>query len=311
MSEPMALSVSKAGPRLASALGARTFPHYRPLLAKVGSDPSVIALALAEGKNVIGLLLGQVTGGIATVLSVSVADRYRRQGGGLALMRAFEQEAAMRGVGRLLVRYTSDRANPSAMLGLVAKAGWSPPAPSSVIYNMDRDASMKAPWMTRAQRRFRSYTVQPWREVERNALQQIGPANWATEELHPREHVGVGQDGALQDLDASAILRLGEGADAPVIGWIIVHTLSESEARVTSGTVHPKHRRHFAFGALVAHANQTLFDAGVQRALFVVRPSEPEMAAFAERWIAPLSASIRESYESAKWLNVATSPRMH
>ena len=311
MSGPAALTVAPAGPRLAGALAGRTFPRYRPLLDKAGTDPGVVALALFEGRDAIGLLLGRVAGPTASLLSVSVADSRRRRGGGAALLAAFEREAAMRGARRLAARFTAPRGPVSPVRALFSAAGWTEPARVSTVYAIDREASLAAPWFTRAQPRLRRMLIQPWREAGDRVLRLIGPANWCHEELHPRAHLDVGQDGAPQDYDASALLRAGPEPDAPALGWVVVHRIGAHDARITAVAVRPDRVNAFAGGALIAHANRALYESGVARATFVVRPHEARMTAFAERRIVPLGATVRESFDVARSLPAVRSAAVH
>ena len=294
--------------RLACALERRTFPRYRTLLPLAGIDPAVMAFGLFDGRDAIGLLLGRAQAGAAALLSVSVAESRRRQGGGSALVRAFEAAAAMRGLRRAETRYTVERGATAPVAGLLRRLGWSPPRLQASIYVMERDASLAAPWFTRAQERLHRCTIQSWASLGPDALKLIGPALWVRDELHPRHHAGVGADGAAQDLDASAVLRDGPEPGAAVTGWVIVHRTAPGEARVTASAVRPDRERGFAYGALIAHANRTLYDAGIERASFVVRPYETRHTLFAERRIAPLVRHIRDSWDCTRLLAAPGSP---
>ncbi|MEM1314594.1 MAG: hypothetical protein AAGI51_08580 [Pseudomonadota bacterium] len=304
--------VAPAGPRLAAALARRTFPRYRPVLARAGSDPRVISLALMEGRSAAGLLLGEMVGGDALLLSVSVATGRRRRGGGAALLSAFEGDARLRGARRLEASWTAPRGEVPPVERLLARAGWSAPAHCGRVYALDAERSLTAPWFTRAQRRLKRWRVQPWTELgDDAALRLIGPASWARADLHPREHVGRGVDGALQLREASAVLRDGHAEDAPAVGWIMVHAASDAEGRVSSGLVRPDLERSFAYGALVAYANRAIIASGRARGSFLVRAEEPRMEAFAERWLTPLAAEIRDSRAAEKPLVPAPSLAVH
>lgn len=311
MSAASAFAVRPLGARLARAMERRTFPRFRPLLDRAGIDPETVPLGLFDGRDAVGLLLGRIEAREAELLSVSVAESRRRRGGGLALLRAFETEAALRGARRAVCRYTTERGVVSPFDALLKAAEWGSPRLCSHVYVMDRAESLKAPWFTQAQERIGSMVVHSWRSAEPHALRLVGPANWVRSELHPRSHVGVGQDGAPQDLDASGLLRDAPGPDAPVTGWIIVHRVSDAESRVTALAVRPDRERGFGAGALLAHANRTLFEAGAARASFVVRPYQTRMAAFAERRIAPLIGTVRESWDCARALPIAVSMAAH
>ena len=297
MTQDTAFRVLHARSHLANALAQRTFPRYRPLLGQAGITPGVIALALMDGRDAIGLLLGRVVGGLGSLLSISVADGRRRQGGGALLLATFEHEAMRQGARQLATSFTADRGPISPILALLEKSGWGAPSLTSTMYTLDRQDSLKAPWFTGTPPRLGGMVIQPWSAVGEQALRMIGPANWCAEELHPRSHVGVGQDGAPQNYEASALLRGHAEPDAPVLGWVIVHQTDERRARVTAVAVHPDRLNSFAGGALIAHANQVLFDAGTEAATFVVRPEERRMRVFAERRIVPLGARVRESFE--------------
>ena len=295
---------------MARNLAFRTFPRYRPLLDYAGWDHQLIVLGLFSGQMALGLALGRIEasdsaeGGFeAVLLSVSVAKDWQRRGGGLKLLQAFEATARQKGARRFRLRFTMARNSDSdSMLRLTAGAGWNSPILCGTLFVMEREESLNAPWFQQAQQRICQMIVQPWNIIADRALALIDSTAYPPipEDLHPRQHIGVGLDGSLQDQEASAVLRAGPEPEASIIGWILIHTISRSESRVSVGYVDPDRARGFAYGALLAHANRTLYEKGVQRASFLVRPHETRMIKFAERRIVPLISHIRESLECIK-----------
>ncbi len=286
--------------RLALRMGERTFPKYRPLLNKVDHIPSLIALGLLDGEELVGLALGKVSNATAVLLSISITETRRRQGGGGVLLADFESMAMRLGATAFHMRFTRNRDTAPPIQLLAESAGWSAPELFSTIYTLDSEMSLRAPWFTRAQGRLDPSRIQAWSTLGDDPLAMIGAAECAPDELHPRHHAPTGIDGAPLDTEASAVLRAAPEPNAEIIGWIMAHRTGPQSSRISAGWVRPDHIRGFPYGALIAHANRTLFERGDRRASFVVRPYETRMALFAERRIAPMIETVRESVDCRK-----------
>lgn len=114
------VAVLKGDARLFGGLASRRF---HPLLAK--ADETVVAIGAIAGARPVGLALGtRHEGGGVELLSIAVAPGLRRKGLGLALVKAFEEEARHRGGREIAARINETMAGRAAFETLMAKAGW-------------------------------------------------------------------------------------------------------------------------------------------------------------------------------------------
>lgn len=112
----------------ASAFGALTFPRLRTALA--ARDPHRVAVGIADGLWPVGLALGELDEqGNARLVSLNVTVSRRRRGHGLALLEAWQREAARRGARSLMVSFLADVQARPAMEAVLRRAGWSRPEP--------------------------------------------------------------------------------------------------------------------------------------------------------------------------------------
>lgn len=109
---------------------ALTYPRFRPMIT--ASDASIPVRALAAWRNGepvgLALLAATVEPGTWRVLSIAVARPWRRQGIGLALLRAVETWAAGQGHRALVAHHNDRMGGLDAWLGLLRRAQWPEPA---------------------------------------------------------------------------------------------------------------------------------------------------------------------------------------
>ena len=297
--QPMtAVSVGAAD---ATRLAHHTFPSYRPHLAKIGPGTPHFAHALWVGERVAGLILGEIEGTTARLLSVSVSKDERRKGGGRTLITAFETEARRRGCRSATVQFTVPSGKAAPIASLLRASAWPDPTLFSIIYTMTSAESVAAPWFVKAQRRMTDLNIQALSDASTTTINALKVIDWAPDELRPTAHMPTGPDGAALYPEASAVL-LGppDAGEGDVRGYILIHRAGAMGARVSAGWMRPGTYHGFAYGALIAHANRRIVGDGLPGASFVVRAHDRPMALFAKRHIAPLVGDIRDCFDCTK-----------
>ncbi len=297
--------------QLACAMEERTFPRYRQLLRTARLDQNTLVVGLFDDRDAIGMLLARIEGKEAMVLSISAANSRRCQGGGRLLMTVFTAEASVRGVLTARIRCTTRRGEVTPLVALLASTGWSKPPLYSSIYSLDRETALRSLWVADAPHRLADTVVPPWCGIEGGALRLGGLAPWCSHEQYPRHHVGLGKGRAPQDLDASFLAGDGLVPESPVIACLITHRISSNEGRVIAGAVRPDFALWFDYGGLIALAANTLCDAGVKRANFVVRSDEKQRLNFTDASLEPLIKEVSVGYASTKKLPAVRSLALH
>jgi len=148
-----------AGPLVDDAWAEMTFPLYRPLLGCLESQAAgqggagPVAWIAREGSRSIGLLLAELPSAArpsAEVLSVFVAEAWRRQGVAGALFDALECGLADRGVGEIVAVYMTGKPGTAALERLFAARGYSDPVLRKLIVQCTPEQVARTDWYAEA-----------------------------------------------------------------------------------------------------------------------------------------------------------------
>lgn len=305
-------------------LTAETLLPYRPL-APAGIDAQLEVLGPlrpwqrqgchALGVNLLGLPLGLLLlqtrgtrwGRTAEVISLAVAERFRRQGLATRLLDTVLQACDAARIRLISLSYPLGQSSEPAMARLCHPArGWQAVG-GTVLYSC-RVAEVPAFLASLRPFAERLATQAPLTCVAygslagaqlRRAQSRLRPPRWATPPLPKSTASGWG---AL-DLECSQALVLG-GA---VVGWCLCHRISSTAHRITIAYVAENlQSRGFlvlpVLGAVQALATPTSGvaygpDHGIR---FGVRLDNGPMIRFAERRIQPFAQAITQTTEMAR-----------
>lgn len=281
-----------------AALRHLTFPAVHELVQERFSSETV-AFAAYSGEDAVGLALG-VRGPRPEfeILSLFVADLFRRRGIGASLLSRIEQEFVSNGHHTGVHFLTVDPQH-QAPVRFLMRQGWGKPAIVKLICRSTLANAFDTPWLIRARLPVH-HRVVPWaalREVQRKAV-AAGVGTWVPEELDPFSfESGI-------DETTSIALVTGEGDEAHVAGWVLTHRLDTSTLRWTCSFVDPELQgsaRILPLWLEVARRQRTL--AGLENFIFTVPLTQPRMVRFATRYMRPWLTSLTYSCMSMKRLS--------
>ena len=316
MSQASALEITPIDPAQAEELGGMTFPSYRHLLhlraaprhPEQGDDRVVQPLGVMARLDgaAVGLALAEAPvdppadePAIPELLSIFVKADHRNQGVATALLERLEAALAGRGFGEVKGTFMSGRSANDALLRVLAKRGWTPPAVRTVTLRFTPQGARATPWYGRLQYSD-DYEVFPWGELtkeEREGLyrtQAAGP--WIPAGLEPWRHDRYGYD---------AVSSLGLRYKGQVVGWVINHRLGPSMVRFTCSFMRKDLGRRGRIMPLYTAALERLEKDGCQDCLFITPVEFPNMVHFVTDRCAPYTGVLSETYGVSKRLEDA------
>ncbi len=188
MATGAAFAIRLLDPSEARVFAHLTFPAYRDLLIQqvhrtvaagflAGDDPAGLALAVMSAEE----------RPRAKLLSVMVAEPFRRRGAARSLLGMLEQELASRGCLIATGRVTGSDDKSLPVERLLDSSGWDLSGPSSILCHA-RKTIIEAPWLANGTLR-EGMEVFPWLELgssERAAmLERQARERWIPENLNP------------------------------------------------------------------------------------------------------------------------------
>jgi GNAT superfamily N-acetyltransferase len=294
--------------RLGPAAGERyqelTFPAYRPLLARLGTDPSIVAVGATRFDRPVGLALAQRPQGwnAAAVLSVYVRPGYRRAGLGTDLLAALEGQLQASGCQWAYATYLSDSPGIEAFEAVLRRREWAAPVCRLVIHRGTAASMESAPWLSRY-RLPPELTIFPWRDLtpeDRQAiLDRQARRPWYSEELSP----------FFEEENIEYMNSLGLRHQGQVIGWMITHRTGPHTVRYSRLHIDADPRFRGRSPCLLAASIKLHMAYATLRgmrdrleAVWAISPANPPMMRFAERRLKPYLSSTAESRGSWKQL---------
>jgi ribosomal protein S18 acetylase RimI-like enzyme len=312
----VSLSVLNRDARLFSGL---TFDRFRSALAPLG--PSMVAIGAIAGGRPVGLAIGRCEGGEAELLSVAVSPAERNRGIGLALLQAWQGEAARRGVANTVARYNETIPGRAAFEALAAKASWSAPAEDGLIV-LGRAGAMAetaGAWRTIALR-LSSPDLYDYAPVE------LSDADVSAVEAYLAQPAAAGMSGpvALAQTMAPAFSTLIR-RQGMLVGWVIA---AEAES---SGAIEQALGGERAIRYLEAFLDPAYWHSGItigayhhcyarqaallgrnSVAVYYTNPSRPRMVAITRRRFASIADRIETilavRYGGVSLITDATNP---
>ncbi|WP_378943101.1 GNAT family N-acetyltransferase [Mesorhizobium sp. ANAO-SY3R2] len=257
--------------------------------------------AIAGGRPV-GLVFGTCEGGAeAELLSVAVAPPERRRGIGLALLRAWQVEAARRGAATMIARYNETTSGRAAFEALTGRAAWSAPVEDGLIVAGRAGAMAEAAgaWRTISDRLSRS-------DLYDYASVELSEADVAAVEACLAQPAAAGMMGpvALAQTIAPAFSTLIRRQGA-VVGWVLAAEAESSDATEQAKGGEPAIRYLEAFldpaywhsGVTIGayhycYARQAALLGRDSVAVYYTNPTRPRMVAITRRRFAPIADRI-------------------
>lgn len=212
-----------------------TYPAYGPLLLAAAGGQAGLAVGAAAAEKPVGLVLADLRGTAAEIVSLYVTVEHRKRGIGRRLLEAMEQELHAAGCREATLVFAAGERTIAAAERLLAARCWSPPVPRMHLLTLGTGSLAKvaaAPWF-RPLALPAGASIFPWTELsalERQALvdaQRRHP--WFPEFLSPFREPEL--------MDARTSLGLRRGGD--VAGWMVTHRLDPQTLRYTSLFVRP------------------------------------------------------------------------
>lgn len=263
-----------------------TFTRYRQMLAALES--SVIAIgAIIDGRPA-GLALGTCgKGEEAELLSIAVAPAERRLGIGLALIEAWREEAALRGMATMIARYTKANASRAAFEALAMRAAWSRPAEDGLMVTGRAGAMAE---MVGAWRAIGSRLAQPG--LYDYAPVDLSDADRAMVSVYLAQPDAAGMFGpvALADRIAPAFSTLIRRQGA-LVGWVLASETAERSIRYEEAFLDPVYwHSGITIGAYHhCYARQAVLLGRDSIATYYTNSTRPRMVALTRRRFAPIA----------------------
>lgn len=229
---------------------------------------------------------------VGEIVSISVANSYRRRGVGTALLRALELELSHRGCRRAEATVIKNSL-PAGIEELVMKEEWSPFQARGVLCLTDYEALSHARWLGYRATPSR-FTLFPWKELTIGERRSISsrPA-WFPENLDPL------QEELMVDTTTSVGMRCG----SDIMGWCIFHRLSGGATRCTSLFLRKELRGSGRAIHMLAHAIHLHRQANQRPIIFDVSFKRTEMVRLLRHGLMPYLKSLSLINKTTKQLS--------
>lgn len=278
-----------------------TFPNYEGHLAfHENRKVEPIGYVAFDNDQPVGLALGAIPhdGAEPALLSVYVQAQHRNQGIGRRLLAHWEEAMRAQGVTRIGVTYTAGKPGTDALEKVLAHNDWEPPQPRMLVIKSTPELCNRSPWMRRKPLP-PEYEIISWCDVTEADKEEIRRSQaaepWIPEDLVPFQH----EKG--YDPVTSVALRY----EGKIVGWVINHMLGKEIVRFTCSFVRKDLQRRGRVFALYVEAGHRMELNGLPYCMWTVPLAHKEMAAFAQRWMAPNSVFASETRGTGKQLQPA------
>jgi len=290
-----------------------TFPKLSKYLHEIagGCETTWFAVGIrSSDARPICLAVGRVFGQEARLYSIYVLPFMRRQGLGALALAVWERQAARRGAGLLLARFSEANAGRSSLQPLLQGSGWTKPAASlfQLVGHPGKMGREGGAWVGVRKRVLLSRTIEytPFvlKEADEPAIAHLLAQPPASCFPHPRKYA----DSLLPDLSLALRRRDGE-----LVGWLIAVPGPERVAAGV-GLPHSKVVQYAEFyidaalwtsGAALgvfhyAFLRQAELYGEDSLAVYFTHPGVPQMVTFSRRRFAPMALRFDTVFECRK-----------
>jgi len=266
-----------------------TFARYRQVLSAL--DPSVIAIGAVVDGRPAGLVLGTCSQGEeAELLSIAVAPAERRLGIGLALIEAWREEAARRGMATMIARYTEANASRTAFEALAMRAAWSGPTEDGLLVTGRAGAMAE---VVGAWRAIGGRLAQP--DLYDYAPVALSDADRTTVSVYLAKPDAAGMLGpvALTDRISPAFSTLIR-RQGVLVGWVLASETAERSIRYEEAFLDPVYwHSGITIGAYHhCYARQAALLGRDSIATYYTNSTRPRMVALTRRRFTPIADRI-------------------
>lgn len=209
-----------------------TFPAYRPLLACLSLDPSILCILAKQGEAAAGMGLLKITRDRAELLSLFVKPEFRSRNIGKALALQMENHPKLKTCKTIFTRYNSHVPGRLPLEKILSGSGWSHPVAAMYLYRSTRELLKKIIHMPECMRYrnpvlARGYSLVKWCDLSPHDLDAIRqnynkPHGWTTKESPFLE------TGKIEPLNSFCIFK-----DNRACGWFINHRIKTDTLRYT------------------------------------------------------------------------------
>ncbi len=290
-----------------------TFPRLSKYLKEIAAESETAWFAVgirSSERRPICLAIGKVFGQEALLYSIYVLPSMRRQGLSALALALWEREAAKRGAGLLLARFSEGAAGRRSLQPLLQRSGWAEPAaihfqlvghPGKMGREGGAWAGVRKRVLLSQQLEYAPFVL---KEADEPAIARLLAQPQASCFPDPRKYA----DSLLPDLSLALRRRDGE-----LVGWLIA---VPGPDRVAAGVGLPQSKvvrfaelyvdaalwtSGAALGAFYyAFLRQAELYGEDSLAVYFTHPGVPEMVAFSRRRFAPMALRFDTVFECRK-----------
>lgn len=265
-------------------------------LLKEEPDPSFfrpLALICKHQDQVVGLALAKffLLNRTGQIYSLSIKEKFRRQGIGTLLFQRIQQLLLDEGSRALGFEYESNETTGQAMDHILAKIGW-PPAQVYMVRCYYKAQAFNPRWLEKCPRLRPGLKPFPWRQLkasELSAIQHMAKQGTFLPYLSPLRE--------SQKIDP--INSLGLRHKNKIVGWVITHRVDRQTIRYSALYIDKDYKNRRAAIPLLAESIRLHKKSSVPWALFEVNLKEVDLTwwHFVKKKLIPYADRL----EKVKW----------
>lgn len=270
-----------------------TFQHLLPRLKQIDNDPNLIAFGAESIYGAMGLIIAHVDQKLkrAEILSIYVRSEHRQKGIGTALLAEIESCLHEAGCDTVKLSYYSGKKVTSVLEAFLKKKEWTEPVVQTFIYKTDIKAIANAPW-TRALQFPKNMETFMWSNL----------SEWEKDQL--RNSTSIEYPSYLSPFKNEEVIdpfiSIGLRTDTEIIGWSMVHHVSEDTRLYDSLFVESRYQHQGSAINLLAASIQLQVAANIPFGMFAVNTTNKVMKRLVDRWFEPYTISVTKMYVTFK-----------
>jgi GNAT superfamily N-acetyltransferase len=277
-----------------------TFPIYRAYLSgREDAGAPMVVVTARDGVTPAGLLVAELDGANARVVSLFVHPRFRNRGCARRMFDVLDQLLERAGIRRVVVGYAAGSLSaPTA--AFLLRRGFSGCTESGTCYELRHSDGLEALIARRDRWLPARLDTAPWISLDAVARRRIQLSQaarpWYPNSLSPFRH-----EARIEPETSLALLAGGE-----VAGWAIGHRIQEDTVHYATIFVRPDLRNLGAGAGLFFTALSRHCKSGALRNVagrFLVRDESARMAQLIERRLSPFTCSRTRYLEASKSFN--------